>query len=85
MRSKRTDRKSLKAELERIRRENAELRTRVEAQKAVAVPVQNEQDASSVAAEPPIILSGGYPAKAAVRTAKSLKEAKEILMSSSNW
>lgn len=93
MRSKRTDRKSLKAELERIKRENAELKAMAEAQKSADAPLQNVSDTpnargaqdGTAVPQPPIILSGGYPAKAAVRTPKSLKEAKEILMSSNNW
>lgn len=92
MRSRRTDRKSLKAELERIKRENAELKATVEVQKSAPVPPQNAPYASADtenveqnAPAPPLILSGGYPAKAAMRSPKSLKEAKEILMSSTNW
>ncbi len=83
MRSKRTNRKSLKAELERLKSENVELE-RLKSENAELKAAMGAGE-TGARCEPPPILSGGFPAKAAARVPKSLKEAKEILMSSVNW
>ncbi len=80
MRNKRTDRRELKAELMAAQAENAALKAELETLRKIL-----SQPPAASEETPPPILSGGYPAKAAHRTPKSLKEAKEILMSSNNW
>lgn len=76
MRSKRTDRKTLKAEIDTLRRE---LNTRTESFKAELAPQ------SPPTVEPPRIAANGYPLRAPATRPKSLKEAKEILMSMRDW
>lgn len=122
MRSKRTDRQSLKRALASLEQENAALRSRLTAQEGIAPPPASSASTSApvalaaapapntaasplpvpaasapntavtppapeAIAPPPAVplVAGGYPTRAAPRTAKTLKEAKEILMNSGEW
>lgn len=83
MRSKRTSRKELKSELETLRGEVARLT-------AKAAPEENpagckKEEALLPAAPAPKIASCGYPLRSAPQKPKSLKEAKELLMSLRDW
>lgn len=90
MRSRRTDRLELKRTLARLEAENAELRARLTepASETAAKPPEILQfgDAKSEQhAAAPALSAGGYPTRAAPLKAKTLKEAKEILMNSVDW
>ena len=73
MRSKRTTRKQLKAEIEQLR----------EAVSAPSAPPREVPAACE--APPPKIAAGGYPTRTQPPRPKSLKEAKEILLSLREW
>lgn len=84
MRSKRTDRRRLKAELARLQRENEQLKQAAAAPPPVSSPAPTVMPDRSEVPDVPL-LARGFPTRAAPRTAKTLKEAKEILMNSSEW
>ncbi len=90
MRSRRTNRRSLKSEIAALRSENAALRSAAVSvsAKADAVHPSDETVSTSVPFEPKqpaTILSGGFPTRAAELKAHNLKEAKEILLALDRW
>ena len=91
MRSKRTDRRELKQTLARLEAENAALRQRLTAESQAKAETSAAQSPPVVTSPsqtvPPVpaIAKGGYPTRAAPLKAKTLKEAKEILMNTVGW
>ncbi len=74
MRRRRTDRLALKKKVDELERENETLR--------LCVGGKNGREANAdEAADAPVLLRGGYPVLAAPFTAKSLDEAKRIIIS----
>lgn len=80
MRSKRTDRKELKSELAALR---AAL-TAAEGQLA-AIRGEEERTAEEQIADIPKIAACGYPLRTEPQPPKTLKEAKQLLMSLREW
>ena len=83
MRVRRTIRRELKAELERLTAENVALRAAEDAQTRPAGGAETcagaERQAEGVSA--PRVLGGGFPTRAAPVRARTLKEAKAIWLS----
>lgn len=78
MRSKRTNRRELKAEIDRLR-----LALEAAENKPPATTPAAEAEPAVEAA--PKIAARGYPLRSEPQQPKSLKEAKEILMSLREW
>lgn len=82
MRSRRNNRRALALEIDRLKAENESLaKALAEGVGSITAPVTGKK----LAEECPPIICGGYSARANAVRPKTLKQAKEILLSLNEW